>query len=479
MSETLAENAASGAIRASNYPLALEWLEHARCVVWNQSLMLRSPLDQLHSSNPQLATQLEEVAVQLYTSSSESQAPSITQEQVGQRRLRLANQYQNLLAEARRLPGFEGFLQPVKADTLSRAARNGPVVVINCNTDRCDALFIIPERDNVGHLPIPDFNKQKAERARSDLETSLRHLRLRERGVKLLGEPVYKDRIVSVLLTLWNDIVKLVLDFLGYLGDAPRACLPHITWCPTGTLSFLPLHAAGDYAQPRSRIFDYVISSYTPTATALLASTPTSLNQGSSLLAIAQAVTPGHNPLPDTLTELSHVKNHTYNKAQYTQLIDSEATTASVLDAMEHHSWVHLACHAHQNLRDPTKSGFYLHDGVLDLASINRQSFKNKGLAFLSACQTATGDKWLPNEAIHLASGTLMAGYPSVIGTMWSVVDEDVPLVADKVYGQLMKDGQVGNGEAGRALHDAVAALREKVGEEAFGRWVPYIHIGS
>ncbi|EUC55889.1 CHAT domain protein, partial [Rhizoctonia solani AG-3 Rhs1AP] len=168
-----------------------------------------------------------------------------------------------------------------------------------------------------------------------------------------------------------------------------------------------------------------------------------------------------------------------HNKAEYSQLTDSQATTAAVLDAMEQHNWVHLACHASQNVKDPIKSGFHLHDGTLDLSAINRRSFKNKGLAFLSACQTATGDENLPDEAIHLASGMLMAGYCSVIATMWSVDDRDAPFVADKVYAQLMKDGTLGNGEAGRALHHGVAGLRKKVGEKEFGRWVPYIHIGS
>jgi CHAT domain-containing protein len=120
-----------------------------------------------------------------------------------------------------------------------------------------------------------------------------------------------------------------------------------------------------------------------------------------------------------------------------------------------------------------------LHDGILDLAAITQRSFRNKGLAFLSACQTATGDEKLPDEAIHLASGMLMAGYSSVIASMWSVMDTDAPFVADRVYAQLMKDGKVGNGEAGKALHYAVAGLREKVGEKEYGRWVPYIHIGS
>ncbi|CAE6460393.1 unnamed protein product [Rhizoctonia solani] len=283
----------------------------------------------------------------------------------------------------------------------------------------------------------------------------------------------------SVLSVLWTNLVEPVLDHLGYMNNVPKQHLPHITWCLTGPLSFLPFHAAGDYSQPKSRIFNYAVSSYIPTISALLASSPCSSNQNLSILAIGQATTLGHSPLPGTTQELAHLKAHTLNKADYSQLTGSQATTAAVLDAMEQHNRVHLACHAHQNVNDPTKSGFHLRNGTLDLSAINRRSFKNKGLAFLSACQTATGDEKLPDEAIHLASGMLMAGYPSVIATMWSVVDDDAPLVADKVYAQLMKDGKVGNGEAGRALHYAVGELREKVGEKAFGRWVPYIHIGS
>ncbi|KAH7325272.1 hypothetical protein B0J17DRAFT_681727 [Rhizoctonia solani] len=72
-----------------------------------------------------------------------------------------------------------------------------------------------------------------------------------------------------------------------------------------------------------------------------------------------------------------------------------------------------------------------------------------------------------------------MAGYSSVIATMWSIKDDDAPFVADKMYSQLIKDRRIGNGEVGKALHSAVAELRGKVGEKEFGRWVPYIHIGT
>ncbi|KDN42171.1 hypothetical protein RSAG8_07029, partial [Rhizoctonia solani AG-8 WAC10335] len=480
MAENLAVNAYFAAIQSSNYSLALEWLENARCVVWNQSLLLRSPLDQIHSSHPDLATQLKAIANQLHSSSFETwpshalPSHSITPEQAGQQRRRLAGEYHSLLAQTHEIPGFENFLQPMKAKEIMSVVRGGPVIVINCHKDRCDALFILPGHEEITHLPLPNFTEDKARQARSELGSSLRQKGLR----RPVLQTVHEDEIESVLGMLWSDIVKPVLDHLGYVDDVPMKRLPHVTWCLTGPLSFLPFHAAGDYSQPQSRIFDHVISSHIPTLSALAPSAPSSLNRNCRVLAVGQAATPGQSPLPGTIEELAHVKRHTQIKAEYSQLIENQATTMAVFDAMEQHDWVHLACHAHQNFSEPIKSGFYLHDDTLDLASINQRSFKNKGLAFLSACQTATGDKMLPDEAIHLASGMLMAGYPSVIATMWSVGD-DAPLVADQVYAQMMKDGKVGNGEAGRALHYAVAALREKVGEKAFGSWVPYIHIGS
>ncbi|KEP45943.1 aromatic di-alanine and TPR containing protein, partial [Rhizoctonia solani 123E] len=379
LSDNLAVNACFAAIQCSNYPLALEWLEHTRCVVWNQSMMLRSPLDQLHSSYPDLAMQLGSISSQLHTHGFDAQpvlpaaSDPMTPERVGQQRRRLASEYHSLLAHTRRLPGFENFLQPVKANRLISAARNGLVVVLNCHTDSCDALVIMPGHDQVAHLPLPSFTQQKARWARSELDASLGKAGLRQRGVRPVYRTDSKDSFERVLGALWNNIVQPVLNHLGFLDNTPRDHLPHITWCPTGLLTFLPLHAAGDYSQPQSRTYNYVISSYVPTITALLVSTPSEFSRGCRVLAIGQAATRGQNPLPGTTKELAHVKARMHNKAEYSQLTDSQATTAAVLDAMEQHNWVHLACHANQNVKDPIKSGFHLHDGTLDLSAINRR----------------------------------------------------------------------------------------------------------
>ncbi|KAF8704671.1 TPR-like protein, partial [Rhizoctonia solani] len=483
----LASEAASVAIGYSKYALALEWLEQARCVVWNQNFVLRAPIDELKSTYPDVASKLQDISSRLHAADfqeSESQTGAsvldMPHDQISQEHRRLGIEYNKLVTQIRMLPGFSDFLRPTKVQELVRAARYGPIVVLNCHKDQSDALLVLPGESTIKHVPLPGFTEDKARQTRCEMEKSLRS---KERG----RQPIKRRPIVPegeedfewVLTTLWYDIVRPILQFLGYMqSDLSQGNIPHITWCPTGILSSLPFHAAGDYNRNREKVFDYVVSSYTPTVTSLLAYNPKSLGSDSGVLAIGQGDTPGHSPLPGTIEELASIKAHTQGKVKYSQFVGDQATTGAVLDAMEQHDWVHLACHAHQNIRDPLWSGFFLHDGTLDLSSINKRLFKNKGLAFLSACQTATGDEEVPDEAVHLASGLLMAGYSSVIATLWSIVDDDAPFVADRVYNELMEGGTLGNGKAGKALHSAVAALRTEVGEREFGRWVPYIHLG-
>lgn len=44
------------------------------------------------------------------------------------------------------------------------------------------------------------------------------------------------------------------------------------------------------------------------------------------------------------------------------------------------------------------------------------QHMPNAWLAFLSPCQSATGDGKLPDEAIHLAAAMLFTGFRGVCG---------------------------------------------------------------
>jgi CHAT domain-containing protein len=97
----------------------------------------------------------------------------------------------------------------------------------------------------------------------------------------------------------------------------------------------------------------------------------------------------------------------------------SRATVASVTAALQEASIVHLACHAKQQRRDPLRSGFVLHDGSLTVADLARIRMPHAFFAFLSVCESATGDEELPDEIVHLAGTMLFTGFRSVVGTMW------------------------------------------------------------
>jgi CHAT domain-containing protein len=62
-----------------------------------------------------------------------------------------------------------------------------------------------------------------------------------------------------------------------------------------------------------------------------------------------------------------------------------------------------------------TKSGLMLEDGHLMLGDIIKLDLPKAGFAFLSACQTMTGEETPLEEASHIAGGILLAGYRSVV----------------------------------------------------------------
>jgi len=259
--------------------------------------------------------------------------------------------------------------------------------------------------------------------------------------------------------------------------------IPHITWCLTGPLTFLPIHAAGFYdAKGLPKIFDYVVSSYTPTIGALLSAhhRPPRSNEATRLLTISQPATPGQMCLPGTVDEVEVIQTlqGQNDQLRITRLDGQEATVAAVLQHMKECNWIHLACHGIQDTARPTDSAFLLADNPLTLKEIMKQSFSHTELAVLSACQTAKGDNKLPEEAIHLAAGMLIAGYGSVVATMWSIRDDDAPIIAEKFYKYLIDESGGDSSRAVYALHDAVAHLRSVRGEKDFASWVPFIHLG-
>jgi CHAT domain-containing protein len=252
---------------------------------------------------------------------------------------------------------------------------------------------------------------------------------------------------------------------------------PHIWWCPTGPLAFLPIHAAGLYNQDGvgEKVSDYVVSSYTPTLASILQQ-QRSLGGPFNLLTVALPSTPYASSLPKTKEEVGRIQSLATGLS-LVELMSKDATVQRVVDEMKASDWVHLACHGEQVIPNAMASGLLLHDKKLELSEMIKMSLPKADFAFLSACQTAVGDEKVAEESVHLASGMLFAGYRGLIATMWSINDKDAPQIAEDVYREILKGGKPNRKEAARALHKAVKRLREESKGNLLS-WVPFIHIG-
>jgi CHAT domain-containing protein len=215
---------------------------------------------------------------------------------------------------------------------------------------------------------------------------------------------------------------------------------PRIHWCPIGLFTFVPLHAAGIYEGPDQECAsDYVVSSYTPTLTALLRA-----QQGAraftadqvTMLAVAAEHVP-HSRMP----RLVHVMQEAQGvvgiaiRAGASGSSDADSLSRSeVLAKLETANMVHLACHGIQHPTEPHKSRFCLSTGDLSVSELMGMDLKHAFLAFLSACETAKGNPKHADESVHLAATMLFAGFKSVVATMWYVLKWEVLAHTDLLW---------------------------------------------
>jgi CHAT domain-containing protein len=194
--------------------------------------------------------------------------------------------------------------------------------------------------------------------------------------------------------------------------------------------SALPLHAAGIYEGPKTHrvsCADYVVSSYTPTITALLrvhkSQDPLSRSDLSfALVAEKQAQDSTLDIIAGVDKEIEQIAAVTQSSGMKIVHQQTGSTTVSGTAVMiQAVNVVHLACHGIQDTRNATQSGFCLGDGRLTISKLMELKLDNAFLAFLSACETAKGDKEQPDQAMHLAAAMLFSGFKNVVATMWYV----------------------------------------------------------
>ncbi|KAF9463815.1 CHAT domain-containing protein [Collybia nuda] len=445
----LASGAVAFALQTSHTSLAVEYFEQGLSTTHKQKLQLTDDYTHLKTHLPTLSQKFHQVSLQLQSSSRRSDH-TINYHA-------LANERLELLAKIHQHPGFENFLLPPKYSYLSQAAMHGPVIMLNVGPDKTDALIILSRSTLPVHLCLSSVSEPAVVDCKIRIKNSLDQFFIHSRETRY-GRPHKLDNISpdknlqSVITWLWKSVVKPIFEVLeknGIYGG-------RLWWCPSGPFTYFPLHAAAPIDSP-------FIHSYIPTLDSLIQANLKDMPIDDTLTAVGIVGTSANIKawamLPSVEGELLTITTLFGKKAQ--QLMDAQATVQSVLEKIQSSSWIHLACHGHQDFENPLKSGLILYDGQLELQSILDINLPNAKFVYLSACETAMGDSKLVNEAMHLAGGFLAAGFQGAIGTLWSMPDAYGPRVSEV---------------AAEGLHLAIQKLRKE--DAPPHQWMPFVHFG-
>jgi CHAT domain-containing protein len=150
------------------------------------------------------------------------------------------------------------------------------------------------------------------------------------------------------------------------------------------------------------------------------------------------------------------------------------------LEELLNHQIVHFACHGELN-EDPSKSRLLLDDwetSPLTVADLTALNMSLSQFAYLSACHSANmKDRRLLSESINLASAFQLAGFASVVGTLWEVAGEPSADIAYKVYEGMLAGQKLDIERSAESLHHVVRDYRDRMADIPL-IWAPYIHLG-
>ncbi|TJZ98268.1 CHAT domain-containing protein [Actinacidiphila oryziradicis] len=466
-------------------------LERGRGLLLARQMEARADLDELRSAYPALARGFEQLANQL-AAEPDSLAelrrhgnPPATGRTEWARRTKLhaSRELDELIEQIRAKPGCEDFLRPLSAERLRDLATDGPIVVLNHATRHCHALVVTAQAITSLRLNAESAEVTKmAQRLRDAVSAINAHGPSRPSPARLVAAG---SALRETLSWAWHTVVRPVLSLAGICESIPNGTAwPRIWWVPTGPFNALPLHAAectlpdcgldgcGDTGGPRAAL-DAVVSSYVPgfqtLAHARTQPATRSAPDGSRALLVAAA----EDDLPGVAAA---AKFAAQRLGAQSPLTGATATREAVLASLADVTWVHFGCHATSNPTKPSGSLLHLPSGErLSVLEICRARPRVARLAYLAACGTARTSERLTDEAIHITSAFLIAGFPEAVGTLWEIDSTESEHVTQGFYRRAT--GNDGTTPA-RALHDTIREIRHRHPNQPH-TWASYIHAGA
>ena len=476
----LTSRAVSVALDAGERPCnALQLLELGRGVIASLLLDVRSDISILKSSNPKVAEEFENLR---HTLDSQATKPRVTWSDDQYRSL--SKQFDGLLDRIRHMEGFERFLLGPSETEMMMLADNGPIVIFNISDIRSDAFLV--ETESIQSLRLSSLKH-------TDLEANTKRFLNAVHMLKVTDYISAKREVSEVLKWLWDVAVRPVLDKLGFVGPPKGDVWPRVWWIGCGLMNILPIHASGYHdSTSLQNAMDRVISSYIPTLKSLAYArqrfSKISTLEKQRALIIGMPKTLEQADLPFVKAEIEKLKELIPAGIETTVLYNpSSATTLSLL---QNHQIVHFACHGYSAI-DPSQSQILLDDWKIEPLTVSRLTsinFAFPQFAYLSACHTS-GQRELNllDESINLSAAIQLAGFPSVVGTLWQVSDAYAPQVVEIVYSSILQGKKLDTQRSAEGLHRAVRLLRDRTRSvPGLSRkvpndplvWATYIHLG-
>jgi tetratricopeptide (TPR) repeat protein len=363
-------------------------------------------------------------------------------------RRKCAAEFSDILTRIRSFSGFENFCRGPSESEMKSLASPGAIVLLNVSNIRSDAFIITSEK--VYSIKLETMSYQ-------DVATHATQLL---QAVNLNNKKA-SEAVHNTLKWLWDVAVGPVLEELGFI-KTPEGSeqWPRIWWVCCGLLSLFPIHAAGHHTDGSDRTaLDRVVSSYAVTLKTLSRSRDLVIHEPERIQRV-QLVGMSKTPKQRELVWVEEVM------VQLAKLMKSAGhpllnpRKKRFLEALKDVELLHLICHGAVNRQDPSESLFLLEDWETDPLTVSvlaSSETKKPQFAFLSTCYSASAQEdSLLDESLHLSLAVQLAGFPSVVGTLWEVNELAAVEVAEKIYEMMMEEGVVNNTKGAVALHAAV-----------------------
>ncbi|KAG2350967.1 hypothetical protein BDR05DRAFT_1054991 [Suillus weaverae] len=478
--QSLSVDAASCAIHSGNLCQAVELVEQGHGQQWSLASRLRTPVEDLKSTNQKLAHNYLELSklVSNATQSSAAITDRAAADQAATEYKILTRQWEAAVAEICDLWVFSRFLLPPLYEDLQAAARQGPVIILIASQYSCSTI-IIPTSGDPHHVPLPSI-------ALADLKILKDCFTRAVRQASWMNPMELRSDLIVLSCIIWDEIMLPIVNVLQHVLKLKHHS--RIWLCPTAAFTSIPLHAANPFQTKADRsgkepcLEDLYTCSYTPTLSALIRSRQLMKKRvAQSFIAIGQGQ-PGTGRGKELLavnSELELVHELVPAMANRTTISGDTATRAGALKALQGNTWMHLACHGKQDPVQPYNSHFVMRDEHLTLLDIMDKDIPHTEFTFLSTCHTAVGDEATPDEVIHLAAGLQFSGFKSIIGTSWEVDDAVTKHAVKAFYENMFQDLKDGGAmdctKVACALNHAMHAMKTKVPLE---QRMVFIHIG-